>query len=126
MIKEFTVTYLFLPCLYCQHHFLSLFYCHNCHPPFPFPALLSTRSSPSPLLPTPTAVTCFGHQLFPFLLSTPSLFLLWPMLGTKLKFSTNLILIADQCQVIESTSSSASSFASHVREQSTDIIDNIA
>ena len=36
------------------------------------------------------------------------------MLGTKSKFSTDLIPIADQYKVIESASPVASSFASHV------------
>ena len=44
------------------------------------------------------------------------------MLGTKSKFSTDLIPIANQYQVIES----ASSFALHVHEQPTEINDKIA
>ena len=44
------------------------------------------------------------------------------MLNSKSKFSIDLIPIADQYQVIES----ASSFASHVHEQPTEISDKIA
>ena len=80
--------------------------------PLPSPALLSTPPSPPPLLLIPTIVTCFDYQPLPLLLPIPSLFLLGHMLGTKLKFATNLILIANQYQVIEF----ASSFASHVHE----------
>ena len=88
MIKEFTVTR-----------------------PFPSLTLLPTPPSPPPLLSTPTIVTCFGHQPLPPPLLTPSPSLLWPMLDTKSKFSTDLIPIVDQYQVIESASS-----ASHVHK----------
>ena len=90
----------------------------TCH--FDFPALLPTPPSLPPLLPTPTIVTCFGYQLLPPLLLTPSSFLLWPMLGTKSKISIELIPITDQYQVIESASS-----ASHVHKP-TEISDKIA
>jgi len=79
--------------------------------PFPSLALLQT---PPPLLPTPVIVTCFDHQLLPPLLLRPSHFPLWHMLGTKLKFSTDLIPLVDQYKVNESASPVASSFASHV------------
>jgi len=90
--------------------------------PLPSPALLSTPPSPPPLLLIPTIVTCFDYQPLPLLLPIPSLFLLGHMLGAKLKFATNLILIANQYQVIES----ASSFALHDYEQPTKISDKIA
>ena len=63
----------------------------------------------------------FWSQPLPPLLPTPSPFLLWPMLGTKLKFSIDFISIADQYQVIEY----ASCCASHVHEQPTEISDKI-
>ena len=51
--------------------------------PFPSSTLPSTPPSLLPLLPTPTVVTYF----LPPLLLTPSPFLLWHVLGLKLKFS---------------------------------------
>ena len=84
-------------------------------------ALLPTPPSPPPLLSIPTVITCFGQQSLPPLLPTPSFFLLWHILCTKLKFSTDLISIANKYHVIES----ASSFVSHVHEQPTKISDKI-
>ena len=48
------------------------------------------------------------------------------MLGTKLKFFTYFILIADQYKVIESALPVASSFASHVHTPHDEISDKIA
>ena len=94
--------------------------------PFPSSALLSTPPSLLSLLMILTVVTCFGQQSLPPRLSTPSSFLLWFMLGTKSKYSTDFIPIADRYQVIQSALSFALSFASHVHEQSMEISDKVA
>ena len=90
--------------------------------PFPYPGLMSTPPSSSPLLPIPTIITCFGHQSLSPLLPTPSPFLLCLILSTKSKFSRDLISITDQSRAIES----ALSFTSHVHEQPTEISDKFA
>ena len=61
--------------------------------PFSSLALLTPLSPPSLLL-TPTVVTYFGHQSLSPPLLTPSIFLLWFILSTKSKSSTDLIHIA--------------------------------
>jgi len=84
-----------------------------------------TNTKPFPLLLSTPIVVC-SDQLLPLLLSIPSTFPLYHMLDSKSKFSTELIPITDQYQVIESASSFASQCTSHVHEQPTEISDKVA
>ena len=72
-----------------------------------------TSKTPSSFTTDPYYRYLFWYQSLPSLLLTSSLFILWHMLGTKSKFSTDLIPIANQYQVNEF----AASFASHVHGQ---------
>ena len=67
----------------------------NISHPFSSLAWLPTPPSSPSLLSILTVVIHFDHQPLSLLLQTLSLFLLWPMLVTKSKFSTDVIPIVN-------------------------------
>ena len=124
LMTEFALKHLSLIVLFLWKSLLWLR--RYCHSSFSFPSFIANPTFSAASSIDPCCCYLYCHQALPPLQLTPSLSFLWSMLGTKLKFSTDFILIADQYQVIEPASSFASSFASHVHEQSTKISDKIA